>query len=391
MKEIILVKCGEIALKGLNRSGFEDRLVKNCRRRLENLGEFKFRKAQSTIYIEPQSEEIDLDEAVARLQKVFGIVALTRACVAEKNWEDITEKAKEYLSDVLPFVKTFKVEAKRSDKSFPMKSPEISREMGAVLLSKFHHLKVKVENPDIIVMVEIREKYAYIHGRQLPGAGGMPVGSSGRALLLISGGIDSPVAGYMMAKRGLEICALHFQSPPYTGERAWLKVQTLTEELCKYCGVIDLFSAAFTEIQVEIKNKCPEELFTVIMRRFMMRVALRLAEKEECGAIITGESLAQVASQTMPAIACTDAVATIPVFRPLIGMDKQEIIEISNKIGTFETSILPYEDCCTVFTPKHPKTRPTIEMIEEAEKALDIEALVDRCTLEHKRFKLYQK
>ena len=390
MKEIILVKCGEIALKGLNRSGFEDRLVKNCKRRLENLGEFKFRKAQSTIYIEPQSEEIDLDEAVARLQKVFGIVALTRACVAEKDWNDITEKAKEYLSDVLPYVKTFKVEAKRSDKNFPMKSPEISREMGAVLLSKFHHLKVKVDNPDIIVMVEIREKFAYIHGQQLPGAGGMPVGSSGRALLLISGGIDSPVAGYMMAKRGLEICALHFQSPPYTGERAWLKVQTLTQELCEYCGVIDLFSAAFTGIQVEIKNKCPEELFTVIMRRFMMRVALRLAEKEECGAIITGESLAQVASQTMPAIACTDAVAEIPVFRPLIGMDKQEIIEISNKIGTFETSILPYEDCCTVFTPKHPKTRPTIEMIEEAEKALDIDALVERCTLEHKRFKLYQ-
>ena len=275
MKEIILVKCGEIALKGLNRSGFEDRLVKNCRRRLENLGEFKFRKAQSTIYIEPQSEDIDLDEAVARLQKVFGIVALTRACVAEKNWEDITAKAKEYLSDVLPYVKTFKVEAKRSDKSFPMKSPEISREMGAVLLSKFHHLKVKVDNPDIVVMVEIREKFAYIHGQQLPGAGGMPVGSSGRALLLISGGIDSPVAGYMMAKRGLEICALHFQSPPYTGERAWLKVQTLTQELCEYCGVIDLFSAAFTEIQVEIKNKCPEELFTVIIRRFMMRVALR--------------------------------------------------------------------------------------------------------------------
>ena len=391
MKEIILVKCGEIALKGLNRSGFEDRLVKNCRRRLENLGEFKFRKAQSTIYIEPQSEDIDLDEAVARLQKVFGIVALTRACVAEKKWEDITAKAKEYLSDVLPYVKTFKVEAKRSDKSFPMKSPEISREMGAVLLSKFHHLKVKVDNPDIVVMVEIREKFAYIHGQQLPGAGGMPVGSSGRALLLISGGIDSPVAGYMMAKRGLEICALHFQSPPYTGERAWLKVQTLTQELCEYCGVIDLFSAAFTEIQVEIKNKCTEELFTVIMRRFMMRVALRLAEKEDCGAIITGESLAQVASQTMPAIACTDAVATIPVFRPLIGMDKQEIIEISNKIGTFETSILPYEDCCTVFTPKHPKTRPTIEMIEEAEKALDIDALVERCALEHKRFKLYQK
>ena len=389
MKEIILIKCGEIALKGLNRSGFEDRLVKNCKRRLLPLGSFKCWKSQSTIYIEPQSEDIDLDEAVERLQKVFGIVALTRACVAEKNWDDIREKAKEYLSDVLPTCRTFKVEAKRSDKSFPMQSPEISREMGAVLLSKFHHLKVDVNHPDIVVMVEIREKFAYIHGRQLPGAGGMPVGSSGRALLLISGGIDSPVAGYMMAKRGLEICALHFQSPPYTGERAWMKVQTLTEKLCDYCGVIDLFSAGFTEIQEEIKNKCPEELFTVIMRRFMMRVALRLAAKEDCGAIITGESLAQVASQTMPAIGCTDAVSTLPVFRPLIGMDKQEIVEVAEKIGTFETSILPYEDCCTVFTPRHPKTRPTVEMIEEAEKALDIEALLDRCELNHKRFKLY--
>ena len=389
MKEIILIKCGEIALKGLNRSGFEDRLVKNCKRRLETLGEFKCWKAQSTIYIEPQSEDIDLDEAVARLQKVFGIVALTRACVAEKNWEDIAAKAPAYLADTLPYLKTFKVEAKRSDKSFPMKSPEISREMGAVLLSRFHHLKVDVNHPDIVVMVEIREKYAYIHGVQLPGAGGMPVGTSGRALLLISGGIDSPVAGYMMAKRGVDICALHFQSPPYTGERAWLKVQTLTEKLTDYCGVIDLFSAGFTEIQEEIKNKCPEELFTVIMRRFMMRVALRLAEKEDCGAIITGESLAQVASQTMPAIACTDAVSTIPVFRPLIGMDKQEIVEIAEKIGTFETSILPYEDCCTVFTPRHPRTRPTLEMIEEAEKALDIEDLVDRCEINHKRFRLY--
>ena len=391
MKEIILLKCGEIALKGLNRSGFEDRLVKNCKRRLEPLGDFKFGKAQSTIYIEPKSEDIDLDEAVARLQKVFGIVALTRACVAEKDWNDITEKAKTYLENMLPFVKTFKVEAKRSDKSFPMKSPEISREMGAVLLSKFRHLRVNVTNPDVVVMVEIREKFAYIHGQQLPGAGGMPVGTSGRALLLLSGGIDSPVAGYMMAKRGVEICALHFQSPPYTGERAWLKVQTLTEKLTEYCGVIDLFSCGFTEVQEEIKKNCPEELFTVIMRRFMMRVAMKLAAKEECGAIITGESLAQVASQTMPAIACTDAVCTIPVFRPCIGMDKQEIVEISEKIDTFETSILPYEDCCTVFTPKHPKTKPTLEMIEDAEKALDIEKLVERCELVHKRFKLYQK
>lgn len=391
MKEIILIKCGEIALKGLNRSNFEDRLVKNCKRRLEDLGKFRTWKAQSTIYIEPETDDIDLDEAVERLQKVFGIVALSRACVAEKNWDDIVEKARDYLSDTLPYVKTFKVEAKRSDKSFPMQSPEIAREMGAVLLSKFHHLRVNVTNPEVIVTIEIREKFAYIHGKQLPGAGGMPVGTSGRALLLISGGIDSPVAGYMMAKRGVDICALHFQSPPYTGERAWLKVQTLARKLCDYCGIIDLFSAGFTEIQEEIKNKCPEDLFTVIMRRFMMRVALRLAEKEDCGAIITGESLAQVASQTMPAIGCTDAVSTLPVFRPLIGMDKQEIVEISEKIGTFETSILPYEDCCTVFTPKHPKTRPTLEMIEEAEKALDIDALLERCELKHQRLRLFPK
>ncbi|HPR40569.1 MAG TPA: tRNA uracil 4-sulfurtransferase ThiI [Oscillospiraceae bacterium] len=387
MKEIILLKCGEIALKGLNKSGFEDSLLSNCRRRIADLGEFAYKKSQSTLYIEPQSEDIDLDETVGRLQKIFGIVALTRAAAAEKNFPDLAETAKIYLADILTKCRTFKVEAKRSDKSFPMTSPEISRELGGVLLERFPHLKVDVNHPDIVVMVEIRERAAYIHGNQLPGAGGMPVGTSGKALLLLSGGIDSPVAGYMMAKRGLEVEALHFQSPPYTGERAWLKVETLAQQLCDYCGKIDLFSAAFTEIQEEIKRNCPEELFTVIMRRFMMRVALRLAEKEGCGALITGESLAQVASQTLPAIACTDAVCDIPVFRPLIGMDKQEIVEIAQRIGTFETSILPYEDCCTVFTPRHPRTRPTIEMIEEAERVLDIPALLERCTVTHTRLK----
>jgi thiamine biosynthesis protein ThiI len=387
MNEIILLKCGEIALKGLNKSGFEDSLLSNCRRRIADLGEFSYKKSQSTLYIEPQSEDIDLDETVSRLQKIFGIVALTRAAAAEKNFPDLAETAKIYLADILTKCRTFKVEAKRSDKSFPMTSPEISRELGGVLLERFPHLKVDVNHPDIVVMVEIRERAAYIHGNQLPGAGGMPVGTSGKALLLLSGGIDSPVAGYMMAKRGLEVEALHFQSPPYTGERAWLKVKTLAQQLCDYCGKIDLFSAAFTEIQEEIKRNCSEELFTVIMRRFMMRVALRLAEKEGCGALITGESLAQVASQTLPAIACTDAVCDIPVFRPLIGMDKQEIVEIAQRIGTFETSILPYEDCCTVFTPRHPRTRPTIEMIEEAEKALDIPALLERCTVTHTRLK----
>ena len=378
MKEIILVKCGEIALKGLNRSGFEDRLVKNCKRRLENLGEFKFRKAQSTVYIEPQSEDIDLDEAVCRLQKVFGIVALTRACVAEKDWNDITEKAKEYLADVLPFVKTFKVEAKRSDKSFPMKSPEISREMGAVLLSKFHHLKVKVDNPDIIVMVEIREKYAYIHGQQLPGAGGMPVGSSGRALLLISGGIDSPVAGYMMAKRGLEISAIHFVSPPYTSERAKQKVLDLAQKMCSYCGRIKMYIVPFTEIQEAIRDQCPEDLFTIIMRRYMMKIACRVARANECEALVTGESVGQVASQTIQAIACTDESADMPVLRPVIGMDKDEIVLISRKIDTFETSILPYEDCCTVFTPKHPRTKPQLKFVKLAEEQMAQEELISR-------------
>ncbi len=388
MKEIILMKCGEIALKGLNRSGFEDKLVKNAKRKIAPLGDFKVWKSQSTIYVEPQSEDMDLDAAVEALQKVFGVVRLTRACVAEKDFADISKKSVEYLADIMPEKRTFKVEAKRSDKRFPMNSPEICRELGGVLLEAYPHLKVKVDGPDITVNVEIREKAAYIHGEQLAGAGGMPVGSSGRALLMLSGGIDSPVAGYMMAKRGLDIAALHFQSPPYTGERAWLKVHTLAEKLCGYCGRIDLFSAGFTEIQEEIKRSCPEELFTVIMRRMMMRVALPLAETEECGALITGESLAQVASQTLPAIACTDAVTDRPVLRPLIGMDKQEIVAIAQRIGTFDTSVLPYEDCCTVFTPRHPKTRPTLQMVEDAERTLDIPALVGACKITHERIKL---
>ena len=378
MKEIILVKCGEIALKGLNRSGFEDRLVKNCRRRLENLGEFKFRKAQSTIYIEPQSEDIDLDEAVARLQKVFGIVALTRACVAEKNWEDITAKAKEYLSDVLPYVKTFKVEAKRSDKSFPMKSPEISREMGAVLLSKFHHLKVKVDNPDIVVMVEIREKFAYIHGQQLPGAGGMPVGSSGRALLLISGGIDSPVAGYMMARRGLELTAVHFYSYPYTSERARDKVVDLAKIVSRYSGPIKLHLVPFTEIQLAIYEKCPPKETTVLMRRLMMKIAQLWAEKDGARALITGEALGQVASQTLESLCVTDDAVTMPVFRPLIGFDKNDIVAIAKKIDTFNTSILPYEDCCTVFVPQHPVTKPEVQKMRESEALVDFSEMIRR-------------
>lgn len=378
MKEIILLKNGEIALKGLNRSVFEDKLIGNARRRLEPLGKFGFRKAQSTIFVEPKEEDIDLDEAVDILQKVYGIIALSRAAVVEKDFEAIKETAITYLKDELMEAKTFKVDAKRSDKSFPLKSPEICRDLGAYILENFPHLTVDVHNPDVNVVVEIRDYAAYVHGKQLPGAGGIPVGSGGRALLLLSGGIDSPVAGAMMAKRGLEVYAIHFASPPYTSERAKQKVITLAEKMTAYCGRINLFVVPFTEIQERIKDDCPEELFTVIMRRYMMRIACRIARQQDCEALVTGESVGQVASQTIQAMNCTDAAADMPVLRPVVGMDKEEIIKVAHKIDTFETSILPYEDCCTVFTPKHPRTKPVLKFVEQAEQSMDMENLIDR-------------
>lgn len=377
MKEIILIKNGEIALKGLNRATFEDIMIKNMRRRLSRLGKFKITKAQSTVYVEPADEEIDLDEAVEILKKVFGIAAMSRALVTQKELEAIQHDAVEYLRDTLAQVKTFKVEAKRSDKSFPYKSPEICREVGGFLLEHYPHLKVDVHHPEIVVTVEVRDFAAYVHAGVIQGAGGIPIGSSGKAMLLLSGGIDSPVAGYMMAKRGLILDAVHFVSPPYTSERAKLKVVELAQEMCGYCGTIKLHIVPFTHIQEQIKELCPEELFTIIMRRFMMRISQQAAKKAGCEALITGESMGQVASQTLGAIACTDRVCSMPVFRPLIGMDKSEIIEISRKIGTFETSILPYEDCCTVFTPRHPRTRPSVSLVEQAESVLDIEALTE--------------
>ena len=376
MKEIILIKNGELALKGLNRRTFEDILIKNMRHRLSDLGKFRFTPAQSTITVEPEDDNTDLDEAVKRLLKVFGIAALSRAAAVEKDFDVILSNAGEYLAQELESARTFKVEAKRSDKNFPLKSPEICREVGGKILSRFPHLKVDVHNPDVIVNIEIRDYYAFIHGNQLKGAGGMPVGSSGRAALLVSGGIDSPVAGWMMAKRGLNLVGIHFASPPYTSQRAEMKVHTLCRKVSQYCGRIPLFVVPFTKIQEEIKTNCPEDLFTLIMRRLMMRCAEIIALREDCGALITGESVGQVASQTMQAIACTDAVPNLPVFRPLIGMDKDEVVAISRKIDTFETSILPFEDCCTVFTPKHPKTKPKLSQLEEAEKLLDVDSLV---------------
>ena len=378
MKEVILIKNGELALKGLNRSTFEDVLIKNMKRRLKNLGEFTIRKAQSTIYLEPKDEDFDFQQALERVSRVFGIAAFSRACVCEKKIEDILEKSVEYLRESLENIRTFKVEAKRADKNFPLTSPEICRELGGKLLSEYHHLKVDVHNPDLIVNVEIRDYGAYVRGEQIPGAGGLPVGTAGTASILISGGIDSPVAAWTMAKRGLRLNAIHFASPPYTSARAEMKVKTLLSKVACYSGSINLAIVPFTEIQDEIAKHCPEDYFTLIMRRMMMRIAERIANKEGSLALITGESLGQVASQTLPALVTTDAVANMPVLRPLIGMDKEEIVRISRVIDTFETSILPYEDCCTVFTPKHPKTRPTLLQCEQAESSLNIDELIEK-------------
>lgn len=378
MKEIILLKDGEIVLKGLNRRSFEDVLKKNIKNTLSPLGRFEITSAQSTIYVNPLSEEIDLEEACERISRVFGIVAYSRAAVCdEKTLESVMQTAPVYLEKTLKAASTFKVEAKRSDKRFPYKSPEICREVGGAILSKFPHLKVDVHNPEVTVNVEIRDFGAYIHCNPEKGAGGIPVGTGGRAAILISGGIDSPVAAYMMAKRGIKLTAVHFASPPYTSRRAEEKVVRLLQKVSRYAGRITMYTVPFTKIQEKIKDECPEELFTIIMRRLMMEMSEKIALDNDCSALITGESLGQVASQTIGALGCTDEATDMVVFRPLIGMDKQEIIDISYKIDTYETSIEPYEDCCTVFTPKHPRTRPVLKYVKEAQEKAGFAQLVE--------------
>ncbi len=376
MKEILMAYQGEIALKGLNRGKFEARLIKIIRWRLEPLGKFRVYAAQSTVFIEPKEDGLDMDEAFRRISRVFGIVKMSRAVECPKDFDVICETAEAYLGEQLSGVRTFKVEAKRADKNYPMKSPEICRELGAYLLDKHHHLRVDVHQPQLQIMVEIRDRAAYIHGPKVEAAGGLPVGTSGRALNLLSGGIDSPVAAWCMARRGLALHHIHFASPPYTSLRAKLKVRDLARKLVEYTGNCTLFVVPYTKPQEYIRDHAPDVLFTVLMRRSMLRIAEELANKMELQALITGESLAQVASQTMAALACTDAAQSLPVLRPCIGMDKTEIIAISRKIGTFETSIEPYEDCCTIFTPPHPKTNPSLEEILTAEAAMpDLRAL----------------
>ncbi len=388
MKEIILVKYGEIALKGLNKSTFEDMLQKNIKRRLKKLGTFEFFRRQSTIYITPP-EDADIDEVISRLEKIFGISAIQRCAVFPKDFSVIAQHAGEYLREALEGAATFKVESKRSDKAFPMKTPEIQQELGAVVLDAFPHIKVDVHEPEVTVRLEIRDNGAYLSALRISGAGGMPVGSSGKSLLMLSGGIDSPVAGYMMAKRGLIVDCIHYVSPPYTSGRARMKVEALCEKLTDWCGDIIFYCVPFTELQEALRDNCPEEYFTVLMRRLMVKIANRICKEYDYGAIITGESVAQVASQTLPAIFCTNAAAEYPVFRPVIGMDKREIIDVSRKIDTFEISTLPYEDCCTVFSPKHPKTRPVLDDILRAEASFDFEPLIEKAVAETevKRFR----
>ena len=377
IKEILLCKYGEIVLKGANRRSFEDQLAKELRIRASRHGHFEINRAQSTVFIEPKDETADLEGMFEAARKVFGIVAVGRAAVAEKSMESIEAVTREYIPNFLRDKKTFKVEAKRSDKAFALGSPEISREIGGVILSCCPWMRVDVHNPEVTVRVEVREHSAYIHAGQFKGAGGLPVGTNGKGMLLLSGGIDSPVAGYMMAKRGVRLDAIHFESFPYTSERAREKVLELAKIVAQYSGPINVHIISLTHIQEELVRACEEDYFTLLLRRYMMALADKLAKDEECQALITGESLGQVASQTIQAIGVTDPMTTLPVFRPCIGMDKEEIITISRNIGTFETSIQPYEDCCTVFTPRHPRTKPVLEKVVAQEEKLDFNALVE--------------
>jgi thiamine biosynthesis protein ThiI len=376
MEDMILLKHGEIVLKGLNKRSFEMKLESNINRRLKPFGKFKIYTMQSTVYVEPLGGDADMDGAYEAVKTVFGIVSVSRAAACAKDRDAILETAKDYLGDTLGRAKSFKVETKRADKSFPMTSIQLSQYVGGELAEAFPQVKVDVHHPEFVVNLEVRDYAAYVHGPSEPGAGGMPVGVNGRVVSLLSGGIDSPVSTYMIARRGVSVVPVHFFSFPYTSQQAKEKVIELTRILTRYCGRLKLEVVPFTHIQEEIRGKCPEELFTIVMRRFMMRIAARIAEYNGCKAIVTGENLGQVASQTLEAMAVTEACAGLPVLRPVIGLDKREIVRLAGTIGTFETSILPYEDCCTVFTPRHPRTKPRLADVEKAEEALDVEALV---------------
>ncbi len=378
MNEIFLLKLGEIILKGANRRQFENKLKTNVARRMRPFGEFKVNILQSTVYVEPENDECDMEGAWEACHAIFGVISLCRCRPCEKTLDAIFDAVVTYLGDDLAAASSFKVESKRSDKRFPMTSIQISQEIGGRLQEAYPDVRVDVHDPGYTVNVEVRDFAAYVHGPAEPGAGGLPTGVGGRAMVLLSGGIDSPVAGYMIAKRGVELECVHFFSYPYTSELAKQKVLDLARLMTRYCGRMTVNIVGFTEIQEAIRDNCPEEYFTLIMRRFMMEIAERIGRDHGCQCLVTGENLGQVASQTMEAMGVTSAVVDLPVFCPLIGMDKEEIVTIARRIGTLETSILPYEDCCTVFTPRHPRTKPTRAQVEKAEAKLDRPALIER-------------
>ena len=376
MNEIFLLKLGEIVLKGSNKRQFENKLRSNVRRRMKHYGNFDVYIMQSTVYVQPMDDECDVEGAWEACRSIFGVVSLCRCRPCEKNLDAIFNAIEEYLGDDLDCAKSFKVESKRSDKAFPMTSIQLSQAIGGRLAEAHPTVAVDVHHPDYTVFVEVRDLAAYVHGPAEPGAGGLPTGVGGRAMCLLSGGIDSPVAAWMMAKRGMEIECVHFFSYPYTSQLAKDKVIELARLVTRYSGRMTLNVVSFTKIQEAIRDNCPEEFFTLIMRRFMMEISMRIGKDHGCGALITGENLGQVASQTLEAMAVTGAVVDIPIFMPLVGMDKEDIVTIARRIGTMETSVLPYEDCCTVFTPKHPKTKPTLGQVLHAERKLDREALI---------------
>ena len=377
MNDIILLKLGELVLKGLNRHNFEEKLMSNARRRLQSCGgRFKVTTKQSITYVEPLEDACDMDRAFEAMKMVFGAAGVCRCRACEKDKDVMLSAIQEFLAPQLAAAKTFKVECKRSDKAFPLNSIQLAQYLGGELDEAYPHLTADMHHPDLTVYVEVRDDAAFIHGNTEQGAGGLPVGMAGKAVSLLSGGIDSPVASWMMAKRGLSLEMVHYFSYPYTSEEAKQKVLDLAKILTPWIGRTVVHVVPFTAIQEELRRSCPEELFTILMRRFMMRIAAAVAGRTGAGALVTGESLGQVASQTMEAMQCTGGAIDLPVFRPVIGMDKEEIIRISRRINTFETSILPYEDCCTVFTPRHPKLKPTIAECEAAEANLDVEGLV---------------
>ena len=382
MDKIILVRYEEIFLKGLNKHIFENKLIKNIKQKLESLGNTKITKSQSRIYIESPDADFDIKEAIFILTKIFGIASVSPVIRIKSDYEMIKKTSLSMVGELIERKshKTFKVETKRGNKSFPMNSPQICADLGGYILSNFPQLKVDVHNPDFILYVEIREN-TYLYSEIIPSVKGLPTGTGGLATLLLSGGIDSPVAGWMVAKRGVELEAVYFHSYPYTSDRAKDKVIKLAEYLAEYCMNITLHVVPFTEIQTAINEKCPHEYITIIMRRYMMMIAEKIAEKSGSLALVTGEAIGQVASQTMESMLVTENAVSLPVYRPLIGMDKNEVIDIAKRIGTFETSILPYEDCCTVFVAKHPVIKPSLQKTLEYEKVLNTENLINNALI----------